>query len=244
MTVSGGAVLAATGQALPATHCQLVDSVKQSAEVGLSDRGKLSASELTEELCSELTKAASAYGQTDDPDLRRDAALDQLMRIASYLPHLGIPHDALRPMTAIIHAIADIDRGTVPRILKRIRRVSDQRIPFEHLAQRGIAAAAVTLYYEADNEQGSDEKRLDRALKKVAIRIRNWPAVTQRSSKRNGPQSMVEPLRDWRNAAMAGGSEDLDHTKYIAALQTRPKDVHSPASWAEWLLTHGVKLYL
>lgn len=206
-------------------------------------REELDRSLLLDKLLLDLNDAASDYDKDADPDSRRAAALQQLMRITLCLTRLGIPHEALRPTTAIVHAIADIDRGKPPQILKRQKKGEDQRIPFEHMAQRGLAAAAVTLFFEADGEQGAEEKKLERALKKVAIRIRSWPAVAHRSAKRNGPQSMVEPLRDWRNSAMAGGPQDIDHSTYSNALRMRAETAHSPISWAEWLLTHGIKLY-
>ena len=198
---------------------------------------------LLAELLQDLTDAADDFDKSEDPDTQRAAALQQFMRITLCLTRFGIPHEVLRPTTAIVHAIADIERGAVPLILKRQMKGEDHRIPFAHMAQRGLAAAAVTLLLEVDKEQGADEKKLERALKTVAIRIRNWPAVTHRPAKRNGPQSMVEPLRDWRNSAMAGGPQDLDHSTYSNALRMRAETAHSASGWADWLLTHGSKLY-
>ena len=90
-------------------------------EVYLPSRETPSVHALTEELREHLTEAAKEFDQSEDADRRRDAALQQLMRIASYLPHMGIPHELLRPTTAIIHALIDIDRGAVPQIFKRQR---------------------------------------------------------------------------------------------------------------------------
>jgi hypothetical protein len=194
-----------------------------------------------EELAALLKALAGDYDNSRDDDGRRKAALQQLMAITDYLHGADIPGEDLRPTLALIHSLFDLDRNKLPALLQTQRKKGGSPISFDDLHQRGLVAAAVTFCIRAD--VGQDEQKLERAVRKVARRIEGWPVARHRRVVKGRRQSLLEAIKDWREKAMSGGSEDLDAARYALMLRLAADDGRSPAFWAEWVLTEGYKLH-
>ena len=55
---------------------------------------------------------------------------------------------------------------------------------------------------------------------------------------------LPEAIKDWRERAMRGGGAEADWDASIyAQVMQEADDRRSPAEWAEFFLTEGVKLY-
>ena len=191
----------------------------------------------------ELLEAISAdfdCALTDDE--RRARGFEQLAAITQQLQQEGVPGETLRPVTAIMHALIDVDRGCVPPILQTRRKAGGLRVPFDELRQRGLAAAALTLFMRADDAQGSDAQRLDRAARKVARRVERWRAARRWVAKGRG-QPLFEAVKDWRESAMRGAGGGQPDAWIYAAMLEHARGAPSPAEGAEWALTKGHALY-
>lgn len=153
----------------------------------------------------ELLEAIAAdFDRAPTDDERRRLGFEQLAAITLQLQRDGVPGDAVRPVTAIMHALIDVDRGNVPPILQTPRKAGGRPVPSDELHQRGLAAAAVTLLMRADEAQGGDEQKLERAVRKVAHRARGWRCAVRRRVAKTREQSLPEALKDWRERAMRG----------------------------------------
>jgi hypothetical protein len=198
-------------------------------------------------MLQELERALSEWSQyydqahTDpDPDeARRHASRQQLQEIATCLQRSGIRGDQLRPLIATIHALADLDAGKRPKLLQPSKKLGGQSPPFPEQAERGVAAATVTLLI-AD---GVSERS---SLERIALRIASWPAAANRRKWKKGPnQSLEEALKDWREKAMAGGN-GVDAHKYRTCLQLFEefeRNGWSRADFVDLLLTKSQRLY-
>ncbi len=185
---------------------------------------------------------AAEFDRAYTDDERRAGGLQQLMEITLHLQRQGIPSEALRPVTAVMHGLIDVDRGCVPPILQTRRTAGGRPVPSDELRQRGLAAAAVTLFMRADQGQGHDDQKLDRAARKVARRVSGWAAAKRWLTKSKG-QSLHEAVKDWRERAMRGGPDaDWDADVY-ASMMKFAGNGRPPAEWANWVLTEGYKLY-
>jgi hypothetical protein len=182
-----------------------------------------------------LREFAAFYdSNTGDVDKQRHASCQALMEIASHLQREGIPGDILRPVTAVIHGLFDVDKGNASPIFKPSKRAGGRNLPFAVQSQRGLDSAAVTLRMQA----GESEKR---ALRKVAGQIGRSRAARQRRAWKKNQRPLWEALRDWREKAMSGGREDQDASSYLRMLETAKGG--NPSHWADWALTEGQKLY-
>ena len=195
-----------------------------------------------EELTALLKALADDYDKSRDDDGRRDAATKQVQAITTYLGDIGIPAVDLRPTTALIQKLFDVDRGMRPSFfIKQEKVAASRRVPYDELHQRGLAAAAVTLFMKAD--EGQDEQKLERALQKVAGRIEKSRAAQNRRAWRNQSRSLREAIKDWRDTAMAGKPEDPDTISYRKMLEAADSYGGPASYWAQWALTDGFKLY-
>jgi hypothetical protein len=188
-----------------------------------------------------LRKIATHYDGSNTEDDRRDACFQALMKVTSDLQRRGMPERNLRPLTALIHALHDWDKGIDSPLFRRQRKGGGPPIRFQEQRQRGLAAAAVTLFSQ---EHGKSEKQ---ALQEVVDRIKKWPAAKNRRSRNQDKrQSLLEAVRDWRNKAMSGSrKEDVDAEIYFEMLEhaERDEEAPSPSYWAELALAAGDDLY-
>lgn len=194
------------------------------------------------ELEDVLKAIAADYDRASTDDGRREFGREQLAAITLHLQREGIAADVLRPATAVMSGLVDLDRGCVPSIFRKRRKASAPPVPHDHLRQRGLAAAAVTLFMRADDAQGHDDQKLDRALRKVAASVKGW-AAARRWAENPRSQSLAEAIKDWREKARGGRrSEDPDASIYASVLQLADNGA-PPAGLAEWVLTEVWKLY-
>src|SRR4051794_14439951 len=115
-------------------------------EVAADDSG-IAPGDRLEELAALLNALAGDYDKSRHDDGRRDAATKQVQAITTYLGDIGIPDVDLRPTTALIQKLFDVDRGMRPSLFIKQEKVTvSRRVPYDELHQRGLAAAAVTLF--------------------------------------------------------------------------------------------------
>lgn len=207
-------------------------SEAEADETGAVDEGPL-------QLVDVLKAFSDSYDRATTDDERREAGLQQLYAITLCLQQADVPSETLRPLTALMHGLIDLDRGCLPPILQKKRRTGAPPKPSDDLRQRGLAAAAVTLLMHADKRTGNDGQKLERAVRRVAPRVKHWRAARRwKTSIRS--QSLSEALKDWREEAMGGDPKtDWDAGMYAAAIQKAAASGLPPAMCAEWLLTKG-----
>lgn len=192
----------------------------------------------------ELLEAISAdFDRASTDDERRARGFEQLAAITLQLQRDGVPGDALRPVTAIMHALIDVDRGNIPPILQTQRTGGGRPVPSDELYQRGLVAAAVTLLMQADKAGGHDEQKLERAVRKVVRRVQGWRCVLRRRVVKNREQSLPEAVKDWRERAMRGRPAEAEDASRYASMLELARGGPSPSWWAEWVLTEGYKPY-
>jgi hypothetical protein len=221
-------------------------------EAGAREKGVMSGAKAEEAAAAEdrpprleelLVAIAADFDRAATDDERRARGYEQLAALTMHLQRDGVPGDALRPVTALMHALADVDRGNVPPILQTRRTGGGRPVPSDELRQRGLAAAVVTLFMRADKAEGHDEQKLERAVRKAVSRVRGWRCVRRRRVVKTREQSLPEAVKDWRERAMRGRpSADGDACIYARMLKFAD-DGRPPAEWAEWILTEGYKLY-
>lgn len=132
-----------------------------------------------------LTEARKKYVEADTPEALREAWADQLRAVWMFVLKLDPPFNVLEPLTDLVGALGDLDRGTLPYSLKKTERRGAGKKPLgeiRHLAQ-GAAAIDVLLKDGVGLEDAA--RRVSRAMKSVGTLSENANYKTLLGFRRN-----------------------------------------------------------
>lgn len=166
---------------------------------------------------------------SENDEVRRDAAITAIGRVNVYLRDTGVSEDLLQPISALMRALYDVQKGSTPTLFKPQSRPG--RPPSttgqEHLKLQAVVA--MQLLIDAGKNRQEAARIVARGLKRWPLKRRDKITSTTVDNWR------YEFLEGHKNAGL-----DAMYKKFLSGMRDLP---FSPESNARAILKSPAKLY-